>query len=138
MDPTMLAGTAVGLLTPILGKIGEGGLTRIGEAVTEKGLEPLTRLYIGIKERLRGDAYAETVLAGAVQRPDSQARLGALEATLAELLAADPDFTATLERLVGEAKTVSTIHAEDSGAVAGGNMNISGTYVAGRDMHVGD
>lgn len=137
MDPAALASTAIGLLGPILGKIGEGGLTRIGESITEKGLEPLSRLYIGIKNRFHGDPYAAAVLGGAEERPSSPARLSALESTLAELLTADPEFATFVDALVTEAKTAGVTRVSDSGAVAGGNVNMQGKYVAGRDMHIG-
>lgn len=138
MDPVTLASTAIGLLGPLLGKIGEGGLARIGESIADKSLEPLTRLYTGIKNRLRDDTYGTAVLAGAEERPESPARLGALESTLAELLATDPEFASLIEEMVTEAKSAGAIQVSDSGAVAGGNVNLKGTYVAGRDMHIGD
>jgi hypothetical protein len=137
MDPATLASTAIGLLGPLLGKVGEGGLARIGESITDKALEPLSRLYTGVKNRLQGDPYGKAVLAGAEERPGSQARLGALESTLAELLTADPGFATLIEGLVTEAKAAGATHINDSGAVAGGDVNIRGTYAAGRDMHIG-
>jgi hypothetical protein len=56
-----------------------------------------------------------------------------------ELSAADSDCADRVVRLLYEVRAggVQAIQAGDSGAVADGDVHMPGTYVAGRDLHVG-
>lgn len=139
MDPVTLAAAAVGVLGPFLAKLGESGLTKAGEDLADAAGERLGALYTAIKSRFSGEAYQEAVLKGAEDKPDSPTRLGALEGVLAETLEADPDFAATVTRLLAEAQAagVQAIQVSDSGAVAGGNIAMHGRYVSGRDLTIG-
>ncbi|MFC5182700.1 hypothetical protein [Actinomadura harenae] len=135
MDPTTLATTATEMLVPVLAAVGSGGANRLGELVTDTALAPVTRLYTAVKNRLSRDSYSETALERAEERPDSAARRQALQAVLAEIIEDDPDFASTLEALVADARTVNVV--QDSGAVAGRDVNMQGGYVAGRDITFG-
>lgn len=135
MDPATLAATAVGILGPFLGKIGEGSLTRIGESITEKGLEPISRLYEAIKSRFQGDSYATAILDGAEEPGSSPARLDAVRAVLTEILEKDAEFATDIDELVAEARATKATQITDSGASAGRDINLSGKYVAGRDIN---
>jgi hypothetical protein len=139
MDPTMLAAAAMGLLGPFLNKISEGSLARAGETLADAAFDQLSKLHQAIKQRFCEDPYDEALLRGVADRPDSTTRLRTLEGRLGELLEEDPEFAATVARLLDEAETAGarTIQAVDSGAVAGGNVTMDGTYIAGRDMHIG-
>ncbi|MDX6740847.1 hypothetical protein [Actinocorallia sp. A-T 12471] len=138
MEPVTLAAAAVGILAPYLGQIAGGGLARIGETATDRASQRVTDLYRAIRARVTGQPYEEAILDGAEAQPDSEARRTTLQNALAELLAADPDFAATLTPLVNAAKAEGPRHvqASQSGAVAGGDVHQSGTYVAGRDLHI--
>jgi hypothetical protein len=126
MDPTTLAAAAVGLLGPFF--------TKAAENIADTATEKIGALYQAVKAKFHGDAYQQAVLQGAEERPESQARLSALEGLLAETLEQDPEFAATLIRLVEETQS---IQVTDSGAVAGRDVTMRGTYVAGRDLHIG-
>lgn len=123
MEPVTLAAAAVALLGPYLGKLGENA----GDATSGAA----RRLYEALKARFRDDAYAEPILEGAVQRPDSKARLAALEGVIAEVAEEDPAFAAEIGGHVGSVQSVV-----DSGAVAGRDLAINARYAAGRDLHI--
>lgn len=139
MDPMTLASAAVGMLGPFLAKLAESGMAKAGENMADAAGERLGALYNAVKSRFSGDTYQEAVLRGAEDRPDNPTRLNALEGVLAEVLEADPDFADTLSRLLDAAQAagVQALRVSDSGAVAGGDVTMRGTYVAGRDLHIG-
>ncbi|MEU9023624.1 hypothetical protein [Actinomadura sp. NPDC048394] len=140
MEPVTLAAAAVGALVPYLGQIAGGGLARLGEAASDGASQRIAELYKAIRGRIAGAHYEEAVLDGAEAQPDNEGRRTALQNVIAELIEADPDFATRLERLVEELKAVDARHLQvaDSGAVAGGDFHQSGTYVAGRDLRIGD
>jgi hypothetical protein len=140
MDPATLATAAIGLLAPFLHKISDAGLTRAGESLTDTAVAKLSGLHQAIKQKVGKDPYDEALLRGVEDRPDNTTRLRTLESRLSEILDEDPEFAATVTRLLEEATAAGarTIQAADSGAVAGGNITMTGTHVAGRDMHIGE
>ena len=140
MDPITLAAATVGVLAPYLGQIAGGGLARIGEVVTDGAGHRVAELYRAVRDRVTGSTYEEAVLDGAEAQPENEGRVSALQNVLAELIESDADFAASLESLVQQAQEAGArrLQVTDSGAVAGGDVNQAGTYVAGRDMHIGD
>ncbi|MGH3243298.1 MAG: hypothetical protein ACRDNL_23165 [Spirillospora sp.] len=140
MEPVTLAAAAVGALVPYLGQIAGGSLARLGEAASDGASQHIVELYRTIRARVTGTPYEEAVLDGAEAQPDNEGRRAALQNVLAELLEADPDFAARLEHLVEQAGQVEVrqVQVTDSGAVAANDLHQSGTYVAGRDLHIGD
>jgi hypothetical protein len=87
---------------------------------------------------MTGDAYNQAILQGAEDKPDSPERLDTLAKTLASILQEDPEFTDTLASLLDQATTGQHIQATDSGATAGRDFHQTGTYVAGRDLIIGE
>lgn len=139
MEPITLAAAAVGILAPFLGKIAEGGLARAGETLGDTVTEGLGNLHQAIRRRLGRDTYAQGILTGAEEQPDDPRRLAALEGVIAEAIERDPEFAASIGALLEEARAAGaqTIQVNDSGAVAGGNITITGTNVAARDLYLG-
>ncbi|HEU5027148.1 MAG TPA: hypothetical protein VFV01_19680 [Spirillospora sp.] len=140
MEPVTLAAAAVGALVPYLGQMAEGGLARLGEAASDGVSQRIAELYRTIRGRIAGARYEETILEGAEAQPENEGRRAALQNVLTELIDADPEFATRLERLVEELKAVEARHLQvaDSGAVAGNDLHQTGTYVAGRDLRIGD
>ncbi|MFC4054088.1 hypothetical protein ACFOY4_30720 [Actinomadura syzygii] len=140
MEPVTLAAAAVGALVPYLGQMAGGGLARLGEAASDSASQHIVELYRAIRSRVTGAPYEEAVLDGAEAQPDSEGRRTALQNALAELLASDPDFAAHLEQLLEQVDQaeIRQLQITDSGAVAANDLHQSGTYVAGRDLHIGD
>jgi hypothetical protein len=139
LEPVSLAAAVVSMLVPLLQRLRghdeEGGPDVLGIA------GPIVeRLYEAVKARLAAESYAGHQLDGVEERPDSEARRQALIAALAEELEADPDFAADLDGLVGEARAAGAVQvvSHDSGATAGRDVQQHGTYVAGRDLTIGD
>ena len=94
-------------------------------------------LYQAVKKRFKGDAYAEQTLARAEEKPEAEDRQEALKGVLAEKMADDPAFAASLRRLVEEAQAADTRHVIASGerAVAIGG-DVSGSTIITGDRNV--
>ncbi|GAB3670668.1 hypothetical protein GCM10027589_39250 [Actinocorallia lasiicapitis] len=133
MEPITLAAAAVTALAPYLGQIAGGSLARIGEAASDGAAQRVTELYRTIRGRVTGHPYEEATLDRAEAEPDSESRLAALRGVLTELLESDPAFARELAPLI-----THHLQVADSGAVAGNDFHQTGTYVAGRDLHIGD
>jgi hypothetical protein len=99
------------------------------------------RIYNAIKGRVTVDGFAEGALKRLEQRPVDEGRQATLQDVMAELIEGDPAFQTVLTKLVEEAKATggtSIAQIADSGAAAvGGNVTMTGTHVAGRDMTIG-
>lgn len=87
---TALASAAVVILTPYLTKAGEKVAEKIGES-----------LFNLVKTKFSGDKEAEATLQLYESKPERFK--GALQETIAEKLANDPDFEAKLHQLVAQA-----------------------------------
>lgn len=132
MDPD-LAATAVGLIVT-------GVFTRVGEQLGDVAGQKVRELYQAIKSGLSRDPYYAAALERAEESPRDARRVRHLEDAVAESMESDPEFGALIERLVRAARDagVRVIQATDSGAVAGGDIQLSGGNVAGRDLHIND
>lgn len=126
MDVMGLAGTAVGLLAQLLagGHSGEPGV--------------LGDLFTWVKSKLGADSGPSAAAVAAFENTPEDARTqGSLTFAIAHLISQNPAWADELSGLVDAAKTGDT-RVRDAGAVAiGGDVRISGTYAAGRDMTIG-
>ena len=79
-----------------------------------------------VANKFKGDSYAEQTLARAQEEPDSMARLGALQAVLAEKMKNDPNFVETILRLVDalQKESAGTIFDQRGQTVHGNQTNI--------------
>ena len=134
MDPVTLAGAVVGLVLPYLKRVGEN----LADAAADATLPAAKRLFGALKERLGGGSYQESQLEAVSERPESEGRAKALEAALVELFEERPEIARELEPFVKEAEAEAGVSftAQDSGAVAGRDVNIQGKFAAGRDQHI--
>jgi len=132
MDPMTLAAAVISVLRPLFGKFTDAAAERAGENAADSG----GTLYRAVRKRLRREPYSAAILTGAEEKPQSQARADALTSTLAEIIHDEPDFATEIADLLPQAN--QTMHVEESGAIAGRDVNQTGTYVAGRDMTITD
>jgi hypothetical protein len=130
-----VAATAIAILSPYLAKASESFAEKAGEKLAEKA----GALYQAIKNKFKGDSDAEQTIAQVEAKPDSKARMAALEEVLTEKMKNDPDFAATVNRLVEEAKEADSrkvlVFGERNIGVAG---DVSGsTFITGDSNQVG-
>lgn len=137
MDPVTLAAAALAVIRPLLGKFTDAAATRVADAAVDGAGSGAVALYRAIRRRMAGERYHEAILQGAEDQPGDEDRVDTLGRTLAAIIKADPDFAGVIADLVGQA-TTQNITVTDSGAVAGGDINISATNAAGRDLIIGD
>jgi hypothetical protein len=142
MEPTMLAASAVSLLVPYLARIGGQVADRIGGDLGQAVVDQLCQLYERIRTKVVGDRFAEPALERFAQRPTNKVQRSSFAFELSELLERDPSFAAELATLVSKAKQTAgptLTQVTDAGALAiHGDLHMEGTYVAGRDMFIGD
>lgn len=141
MDPMALAGSAVALLVPYLERVAGRVVGQAAEDLDQAVMGVVGRIYNAIKGRVTVDGFAEGALKRLEQRPVDEGRQATLQDVMAELIEGDPAFQTVLTKLVEEAKATggtSIAQIADSGAAAvGGNVTMTGTHVAGRDMTIG-
>ncbi len=95
MDVPAVATAAISVLSPYLSEIGKSLAQEAGKQLPRK----ITELYNAIREKFKGDDYAEQTLARAENKPDSRSRLEALKGVLMEKMETDSDFAAIIYRL---------------------------------------
>jgi hypothetical protein len=141
MDPISLATSAVALLIPFIIQMGGRVAEHMGDALARSGQTVVERLYQRVRARVTGEPYAEQALQRLEQQPDNDRRRRAFEDALADLLQAEPSFAEDIQRLVedaGHATRTNYTQITDAGTVAvEGDVNLRGTYVAGRDLTAG-
>lgn len=137
MDPVTLAAAALAVLRPLLGKFTDAAASKAADKAVDGAGSGAAALYRAVRRRMGGEPYHEAILQGAEDQPDDEDRVDTLGRTLAAILKADPDFADAIADLVRQAPA-QNINVTDSGAVAGGNVTISGTNAAGRDLIIGD
>jgi hypothetical protein len=136
MDVQVLATAAVALLSPYLVKAGEAFAKQAGEKLADKA----EALYQAVKDKFKGDAYAEQTLARVEETPEATGRQAVLQEVLAEKLEEDPEFAGTVRRLLEEARAADTrnvIAFGDRSVAVGGDMS-GGTIITGDGNVVGD
>jgi hypothetical protein len=141
MDPISLATGAVALLIPFLAQMGGRVAEHMGDALARSGPTMVEQLYQRVRARVTGEPYAEQALQRLEQQPDNDRRQRAFEDALADLLQAEPAFAEDIRRLVEDASHITQTNytqITDAGTVAvEGDVNLRGTYVAGRDLTAG-
>ena len=102
MDPSQLAAQAVGILPPYLTEAGKVAAKQAGEAA-ERHVEAL---LVAIRRRFGSDqdSYGQQRLERLEQQPGAEGRRQTLADVLSEEAAADPAFTAELQRLIQRAR----------------------------------
>ena len=130
-----VAASAIVILAPYIAKAGESFAEKAGEKLAEKA----GTLYQAIKNKFKSDSDAEQTMALVEAKPDSKARMSALEEVLTDKMKEDPDFAATVNRLVEEAKEADSrrvlVFGQRNIAVGG---NVSGsTFITGDSNQVG-
>jgi len=130
-----VAASAIAILAPYVAKAGESFAEKAGEKLAEKA----GALYQAIKNKFKSDSDAEQTMALVEAKPDSKARMSALEEILTDKMKEDSDFAATVNRLVEEAKEADShrvlVFGQRNIAVGG---NVSGsTFITGDSNQVG-
>jgi hypothetical protein len=130
-----VAASAIVILAPYIAKAGESFAEKAGEKLAEKA----GTLYQAIKNKFKSDRDAEQTMALVEAKPDSKARMSALEEVLTDKMKGDPDFAATVNRLVEEAKEADSrrvlVFGQRNIAVGG---DVSGsTFITGDSNQVG-
>ena len=125
-----VAASAIAVLAPYLAKAGESFAETAGEKLAEK----VGTLYRAIKDRFKSDNDAEQTMALVEAKPDSKPRMSALEEVLVEKMKEDPNFAATVNRLVEDAK-----EADSRKILVFGQRNVTvGGDVSGSTIITGD
>ncbi|MEW1585762.1 hypothetical protein AB0283_09985 [Micromonospora vinacea] len=127
MEPLDLASVAVGALTALSTGVAGGAAQRL--------LSGADRVAQVIRHRFAGDPGTLEVVDEVTTAP-TQAAEDRLTLRLARQITADPEFAAALREALAEAGP-TIIQANESGAVAGRDLRVSGRYAAGRDLHIG-
>ena len=120
MDPMSLAALAA----PIVIKGAEAFSNAAGEKLGGKVCD----LCQAVMNRFKGDPYAEQTLARAKEKPESEARQGALKEVLAEKMETDSNFAEKVRKLTDEVQKESARTAFDQRGqmVHGPQTNIAG------------
>jgi hypothetical protein len=131
MDP-LSASVLVGLLARYAKHLAGAAEAKLDEATDHA----LTRLWAAVRARFSSDPHAVSTLDRVAEQPDNELRQAALQSYLSEAMQADREFALELARLAQPVtNTTVTADIRNSGAVAaGGNVQISGTIAAGRDV----
>lgn len=141
MDPVSLAGIVVPLLVHYLKEISQPLAERAGTALDETATRWLARIHDRVRSGLAPDPFAAEALNRLKEESANELRQATLRTALAEILTEQPAFLADLTRLVEDAQTeagqtVTTIIGSGATSVRG-NINLQGSQVAGRDLHIG-
>ena len=137
MDPitiSALVTNAWNLLAPLAKKAAGKLVEKSGEDLPEV---VAGKVWAAVKEKMEAQPETKSLPADLVRKPDNQAVQGAFQYQLQKLLENDEAFTHQLEKLVSEAKQVTTYNATLSGdgAIAQGNgataIGKGGAYIGG-------
>jgi hypothetical protein len=130
-----IAAGAIAVLGPYLAEAGKGFAKKAGESLAEKA----GNLYGIIKAKFAGDDDAEQALALLKAEPGSKGRLLVLEEVLTKKIADDPDFAATLNTLIEEARRsdVNNVMSIGERSVAIGRDATGSTIITGNNNEVG-
>jgi hypothetical protein len=142
MDPTTLAMGVVAMLVPYLQRIAGGTAERLADELGQAAADQLSVLYKQVKMRLFAHRHGASALERLTDRPSSELRQRTLVEVLEELLKDDPAFATELMKQVEAARDAlpaAQAQVGDAGATAvGGDVNLRGVNVAGRDLTIGD
>jgi hypothetical protein len=141
-DPTVLAPQALPLLVTYLHHLGGRLADRVARDLDDLVVGKLTALYERVKAKVTGDSFAGQALERLEQEPENPRRQLAFEDALAEVVQGDPSFAAALAGLLQDTRRAAgptLARIEESGATSiHGDLTLDGTYVAGRDLHIGE
>jgi hypothetical protein len=127
MDYLTLAGETVGLIA---------GYANSHEKLVDGVAEHISRLLARIRSAFSSSKSDSDALDRLLSEPGSQARQAVVTGLLAEAFEGDPALYAAVRSLVEQANAV--INATNAGIVTGqGDVTLTGKYVAGRDLHIG-
>jgi hypothetical protein len=138
MDPISLAPlvlSAWNLLAPYTKKIGGKLLEKAGESAPDV---IVGKVWDTVKEKMEARPETKSLPAELVKAPEDQDLQGAFKYQLKKLLENDEAFARQLEKLVGEAKQVTTYSATltGDGAIAQGPgataVGKGGLYIGGK------
>ena len=140
MDPISLATSAAALLAPYLLRGADRAVGNLADTASDAAVAKVRQLHQWLRGVLT-DKHAERALSRLEDDPGNDRNRVAFEAELIDVIEAESRngrrFAATLERLVDEAKRaggLAVTQISDAGTVAGRDVNLRGTNVAGRDM----
>jgi hypothetical protein len=141
IDPSALASATIPFVVTYLRQLGGQMVGHVRGDLDRAVLGRFEALYQKLKARLGGETFAAQALERLEQQPESGRRQRGFEDALSEVLEGDPSFAAVLQRLVDEASRSSGIalaQISESGATAlQGDVTMTGTNVAGRDLVIG-
>jgi|SRR6185295_17197898 len=116
LDVALLASAAVGVLAPVLSHLLSVGAEKAAEAAGESVAETIWAKVKGKIFGKKGAADAAAEVAAAPDDPDARELLGT---HLKQILAADPDLAAEVEKLLAGAGGLhQEAHLEGDGAIA--------------------
>jgi hypothetical protein len=131
-------------MDPISASVVVGLLVKYAEHLADpaaKVLDDATNAVVGkvwnaVRAKFADDQHATSSLDRVSDEPDNPLRQAAVEGYIEEMMGADHEFAVELAQLAQPVlNTTVTASVHNSGAVAaGGEVNISGTFAAGRDM----
>lgn len=136
IDVTALAQTVTAILAPalpILAKIGDGTLEKIGSDISDKA----KMLWTKLRPRLAAKPSAQDALTEVINNPNDEDAKAALRLQIKKLLSEDIELASEISKAFAINPTVSaTVNQRDGGINVGGNASFGGD-VAGRDLSKG-
>jgi hypothetical protein len=93
---------------PILLKVGEGALAKVGENVTDAVSKPVSKLWQTLRPRLEARPAALEAAQDAASAPDDADAQAAFRRQVKKLFEADPDFAKEIAALLPTAPGAST------------------------------
>jgi len=140
MDSALLASGAVSALVAFFTRAAEGAAEGVGESLGSRLLTEARQLYGVVRAQLRGSDLKTAALERLEAEPEDVKGQGALEFILEAEILRDEEFATALSGHLARLERWTRIDeasVAQSGFVAmGGNVDISGAHVAGRDMTV--
>jgi hypothetical protein len=137
IDVTALAQTVTAILAPalpILVKVGDGALGKIGSDISDKA----KTLWVKLRPRLEAKPSAQEALVEVVNNPNDEDARAALRFQIKKLFSEDTELAAEIYKAFATTPTASTtVIQRDGGINVGGNASFGGD-VAGRDLSKGD
>ncbi|UKP00520.1 hypothetical protein [Nostoc sp. UHCC 0870] len=137
IDVNALAQAVTAILTPalpILVKVGDGALGKIGSDISDK----VKTLWVKLHPRLQAKPSAQDAIAEVVNNPDDEDAKAYLRLQIKKLLTEDTEFAAEIAKAFSTTPTATaTVVQQDGGIYVGGNASFGGD-VAGRDLSKGD
>lgn len=137
IDVNALAQTVTALLAPalpILVKIGDGALSKIGSDISDQ----TKTLWVKLRPSLQAKASAQEAMADVVNAPNDEDAQASLRQQIKKILKEDTELAAEIAQAFSTTSTASaTVSQRDGGIYVGGNASFGGD-VAGRDLTKGD